>query len=86
MKVLNADSSLKNINPIELSSSSFEQSGLGHGSGDFRNFELPKIQLPTFDNGKEEYFRIFIVGFKAIINKHILSSYEKYLTKRVRKR
>ena len=77
MKVLNAVSLLKNINSIEQSSISFEQSGLRHGSVKLRNFEFPKIQLPTFSNGKDDSFRMYTVGFGAIINKHILSSYKK---------
>ena len=78
-KVLNAISLVKNVNPIELGSNSIEQPGVRHFCGEPKNFELPKIPLPTFSNGKDEIFRKFISGFEAVINKHRLTSYEKFI-------
>ena len=40
--------------------------------------KLPKVELPTFSGAAEEYER-FVATFEAIIDKHTLSSYEKYV-------
>lgn len=44
-----------------------------------RRLDLPKIKLPTFSNGKNESYRKFINQFEAIVNKHRLNSYEKFV-------
>ena len=55
--------------------------GLHTLSGDHfsRRLDLPKIQLPTFSNGKNESYRKFINQFESIVNKHRLNSYEKFV-------
>ena len=41
--------------------------------------KLPQVPLPEFSNRKGENLRHFFVSFESIINKHHLSSYEKYI-------
>ena len=43
-----------------------------------RKLQLPKISLPTFGNLKDESFRKFIISFESIVDKHNLTSYEKF--------
>ena len=40
--------------------------------------KLPQVELPTYSGSADEYER-FIASLEAIINKHRLSSYEKYV-------
>ena len=41
--------------------------------------KLPVIPLPEFGNGKEQSFRKFIRSFENLIEKHNISSYEKFI-------
>jgi hypothetical protein len=41
--------------------------------------KLPEIQLPKFSNAKGESLEKFFYGFESIINKHTLTTYEKYV-------
>ena len=41
--------------------------------------KLPNVPLPTFSNEKGEYITKFFKSFEAIVDKHNLSDYEKYL-------
>ena len=44
-----------------------------------QNFKLPKMTLPQFSNASTQSFRKFIRSFEAIIDKHSLSSHEKFV-------
>jgi hypothetical protein len=41
--------------------------------------KLPNVPLPTFADPKEESLEKFLHNFESIINKHVLSRYEKFI-------
>ena len=43
------------------------------------SLKLPKVPLPTFQNANNENLKKFLRSFESIVNKHNLTSYEKYI-------
>ena len=44
-----------------------------------QKLKLPQVPLPEFSNGKNESLKKFLRAFEAIISKHNLTSYEKFI-------
>ena len=70
------NSAIFSLNSRTAASSS--GSTVSHDSSNVTKAKLPQVELPTFSGSVEE-FEKFIATFEAIINKHGLSGYEKYV-------
>ena len=70
-QVIDAIASLKAVPEAPTSSATSAQIN--------RKLELPKMPLPTFSNERHESLKKFVTSFEAIILKHNLSSYEKFI-------
>ena len=46
---------------------------------DRTSLKLPKVPLPTFQNAINENLKKFLRSFESIVNKHNLTSYEKFI-------
>ena len=55
------------------------QDNLNFSDRDKTHLKLPEVPLPQFSGEKGENFQKFINGFEAIIDKHNLSDYEKFV-------
>ena len=76
VKISNSISLLNNVNVRVSESSNHENIP---NLGDRNHLKLPQVPLPEFSNGKGENFQKFIRGFEAIINKHKITDYEKFV-------
>ena len=47
-------------------------------NAEVNHLKLPRVELPTFRNGKGESLDKFLKQFEAIVEKHKVSSYEKF--------
>ena len=56
-----------------------EQTAPSTGQNSSSRLKLPQVQLPEYGNKKGENLGKFLRGFEAIISKHRLSSYEKFV-------
>ena len=71
--VLELLTTVKNIDSVGPRTNSLEQTSKQYGT------EVSLRSLPTFCNDKKESFHKFIAEFESILNKHALSSYEKFV-------
>ena len=67
-------------NPSVIGNSNHAGSSQGLSTNVMSNkLKLPQVPLPEFRNGKGENLKTFIRSFESIIDKHNLTSYEKYV-------
>lgn len=80
LKIAEAINRLENDFPSNISrQNSSNMSMESAHQGIPHKLKLPDVTLPVFCNDKKESLEKFIYSFESIIDKHVLSSYEKFI-------
>ena len=78
-KISSAIVQLNSLNLTETNNNNSNNNNNSTTGNDRNKLKLPQVPLPKFANKKGESLHKFIRSFEAIIDKHSLTSYEKFI-------